>query len=251
LKLNLEKMGHNLKGNEVEIAPWRTDILHEIDIIEDVAIAYGYENFIPEIPQISTIAEKNKEEEVKRKIADLLVGLNMLEVSNYHLTKPQDQFTKMGVPEKQEKGAVKIEESKTEYDLLRKDLTHYVLKNFSENIDSEYPQKIFELGRVMPIKEDGEIKEMEKLSIGVTPGNFTDAKQILDYLNKNFELNLSIEEQEKSETYYIDGRSANIYLDKKIIGTIGEIHPKILKNWKIKMPVSLFEIDLTEIFNKF
>ena len=251
LKLNLEKMGHDLKGEEVEIAPWRTDILHEIDLIEDVAIAYGYENFVPEIPQISTIAKKNKEEEIKKKIADLLIGLNMLEVSNYHLTKQQDQFTKMGIPEKQEKGAVKIEESKTEYNLLRKDLTHYILKNFSENIDSEYPQKVFELGRVMPIKENGEIKESEKLSVGVTPGNFTNSKQILDYLNANFELNLTIKEQEKSETHYIDGRSANIYLEEKIIGTIGEIHPKILKNWKIKMPVSLFEIDLTEIFDKF
>ena len=39
-------------------------------------------------------------------------------------------------------------------------------------------------------------------------------------------------------------------LDNKPIGIIGEIHPKILRNWKIKMPVALFEINLEEIFKK-
>ncbi|MDA3836961.1 MAG: phenylalanine--tRNA ligase subunit beta [Nanoarchaeota archaeon] len=247
----LQKMGHSYKNGLVESPSWRTDILHEMDLIEDIAIAYGYDNFEPEIPQISTIGEENKEEIIKRKISELLIGLNMIETSNYHLTKTQDQFTKMGIGEKQEKGAVHVEESKTEYDLLRKDLTHYTLKIFSENVDAEYPQKTFELGRVMPLNNQGDIVEKEKLSIGVTPGNFTDTKQILDYLGTSLGIELTIKEQDKSDTHFIDGRSADILLDEKPIGTIGEIHPKILNNWRIKMPVALLEIDLTEIFNKF
>ena len=55
-------------------------------MIEDVAIAYGYDKFVPEIPDISTIGEENPKEIFKRKFSQILTGLNMLELSNYHLT---------------------------------------------------------------------------------------------------------------------------------------------------------------------
>jgi len=133
IKNYLERMGHNYNKGVVEIPAWRTDVLHEVDLIEDVAVAYGYENLIPEIPNISTIGEEDKKETIKRKIAEILAGLNLLEVSNFHLTTIKDQFTNQGIPEKQEKGFIEIEASKTEYTILRKDLAHYLLKNLGEN----------------------------------------------------------------------------------------------------------------------
>lgn len=251
IKQLLEKMGHSYNKGEVEITSTRTDILHEVDLIEDVAIAYGYDNFEAIIPDIATIGEEKKEATIKRKISEILTGLQILEISNYHLTKTSDQFTKMGINEKQEKGKIELEESKTEYNILRNDLTHYLLKIVSENADSEYPQKIFEVGRVFNLNEHKEIVESERLSVAATPGNFTDLKQILDYLESMIGLEFKIKPQDKADLHFIDGRSADIYLDENKIGTIGEIHPKILKNFKIKMPVSLFEIDLEKIFEKF
>jgi phenylalanyl-tRNA synthetase beta chain len=250
LKILLENMGHNYnqKTNEVEIGPWRTDILHEVDLIEDVAIAYGYENLVPEIPSISTIGQENSEEIIKRKIAEILSGLNILEVSNYHLTNREYQFEKMGIQEKQEKEFVQLENSKTEYDILRKDLSHFLLKNLSENVDSEYPQKIFETGIVFELKKD--INEKEKLALAITPGNFTEAKQILMYLFKTLGTSVTLKESEETPVHFIEGRTADIIFEDREIGIIGEIHPKILKNWKIKMPVALFEIDLKDIFKK-
>ncbi len=248
LKQNLEKMGYNYKNKIVEIPAWRTDILHEVDLIEDVAIAYGYENFVPEIPLISTIGEEDKKETIKRKISEILSGLGLIEISNYHLTNKKSQFEKMGIPKKQESKFVEIENSKTDYDILRKDLTHYLLKILSENVDVEYPQKIFELGKVFEI--DKEISETEKLSAAITPGNFTEIKQTIEYLFRMINLEIKFEEVEKIPAHFIDGRCSNIKLDDKIIGLIGEIHPKILKNWHLKMPVALFEISLEEIFRK-
>ena len=125
-----------------------------------------------------------------------------------------------------------------------------MLKIISENSDSEYPQKLFELGKVFNLIDD-EIIETEKLSIAFTPGNFTDVNQSLDYLGNQLDIKLKIKESEKIDAHFIDGRVGEIFLDEKKIGTIGEIHPKILRNWKIKMPVSLFEIDLKDIFKKF
>lgn len=250
LKNHLEKMGHNYENGFVEIAPYRVDILHEVDLIEDVAISYGYDKFDSIIPEISTIGEESKEEIIKRKISELLIGLGFLEISNYHLTKKEDQFSKMGYSEKQEIGHIELKDSKTEYNILRKDLKHYLLKIFSENLDSEYPQKLFELGRVFNLVED-KIEESERLSIGISPGNFTDVKQSLDYLFSNLGIELGIKEELQTSVYFVDGRSAEIYLGKNLIGKIGEIHPKILKNWKIKMPVSLLEIDLKAVFENF
>jgi phenylalanyl-tRNA synthetase beta chain len=248
LKKCLEKMGHKYSNGEVEISPWRMDILHEVDLIEDVAIAYGYNNFEPEIPSISTIGEESKKEGIKKKIAEIFSGLEMLECSNYHLTRKEDQFTKMGIKEDEQKEYIELEKSKTDYTILRKDLTHYLLKIISENIDSEYPQKIFETGRVFNLKE--EVIESEKLAAAITPGNFTELKQTLEYLSRMLKINLILEEGEDFPKHFVDGRVANIILNKNKIGFIGEIHPRILKKWKIKMPVSLFELNLEKIFEE-
>lgn len=249
IKQNLEKMGYNYSKGEVEIAPWRTDILHEVDLIEDVAIAYGYENFVAEIPEISTIGQENPKETIKRKISEILSSVQMLEISNYHLTKRQDQFTKMGIIQKQEKDFIEVQDSKTEYNILRKNLSHYLLKILSENIDSQFPQKIYETGKVFEINEN-KITEKEHLSAAITPGNYTEIKQILEYLARMLDIKIELKEPNLSPNHFIDERCAEIFLENKSIGFIGEIHPKILKNWRIKMPVALFEIDLEPIFEK-
>ncbi|MEK6828725.1 MAG: phenylalanine--tRNA ligase subunit beta [Nanoarchaeota archaeon] len=247
----LEKMGYDCKKGEVHIPAWRTDILHEVDLIEDVAIAYGYENFIPEIPAVSTIGEENKAEIIKRKMAEILIGLQLLEVSNYHLTSKDDQFTKMGVPEKQEKNFIEMKSSKTDFAILRKDLMHYLLKNLSENVDVEYPHRIFEIGKVFNIEpKTDQIIEQESLAIALAPGNFTEMKQILEYLFRMLGIKINIIEPSDVPNHFIDGRCIEIKIGDAVIGTLGEIHPKILKNWRIKMPVALLEISLEQVLNR-
>ncbi len=264
LKKLIEKMGHdyNIKDKSVEIPAWRTDILHEVDLIEDVAIAYGYENFVPEIPEISTIGEENKIAVIKKKISEILSGLGMIEVSNYHITNKKNQEGKMGFEKPKnfgEEKIIKIEKSKTEYNILRTNLTHLLLKNLSENIDSEYPQEIFETGRVFQTGNGG-IQEKEVLAAAVSPGNYTRIRQIMEYLFKiGLNKKITLKESEKTAnhpdyrnllSHFIEGRTAEIIFEGKTLGYLGEIHPKILKNWKIKMPVALFEIKIDEILKE-
>ena len=245
IKNFLERSGYEYNKGSVGIPSWRIDVLHEMDLIEDIAIAYGYENFVPEIPEISTIGDENKKEIVKRKIAEILSGLGFLETSSFHLTNTESQFEKMSMPEK---NFVELESSKTEYNIMRKDLTHYLLRIFSENSDSEYPQKMFESGKIF--EKETEIIEKENLAIAISPGNFTEIKQVLEYLGKMLSLEFEIKETNQNVSHLIEGRTAKIFLDGKEIGNIGEVHPKILRNWKIKMPVSIMEISLEEIFEK-
>jgi len=244
VKKLLERMGYNYNKNIVEIPPWRVDILHEVDITEDLAIAYGYENFIPEIPEISTIGQEAPEEIIKKKISEILTGLNFLEVSNYHLTTKKDQFEKMD--EEKEINFVELENSKTDYNILRKDLTHYLLKIFSENVDNELPQKIFEIGKVFSLKNNFP-HEKNSIALAICPGNFTELKQTLNYLFKMMGKDVQFEEPKENPEYFIKGRVAEIKMENKALGFLGEIHPKILRNWKIRMPVALFEMDFDDI----
>ncbi|MBU0894732.1 MAG: phenylalanine--tRNA ligase subunit beta [Nanoarchaeota archaeon] len=246
IKKLIEKMGHNYNKGIVEIPAWRTDILHEVDLIEDIAITYGYENFTIEVPKIAGMGEEKPIEIFKRKVSEILTGLEFLEVSNYHLTNKTNQFIKMGINEKQEKEFVELKESKTDYNILRKDLTHYILKNFSENVDSEYPQKIFEIGKIFEEKDS--IIEKERIAIAITSGNFTEIKQILEYLFRMLDKKIELKEAKELPPHFIEGRTASITLNNKKIGFVGEISPKILKNWKLKMPVALLELNLEEVF---
>ena len=175
---------------------------------------------------------------------------NFLEVINYHLSTKSEEFENMGFSEKEQRGIIEVLESKTEYNILRKSLSSSLLRVFSKNVDSEYPQRIFEIGRVFEMNKEN-IEEKNKLSIGISSGNYTDLKQILEYLGRMINLKLEIKEpKEETPHYLIEGRTAEITLNEKTLGFFGEVHPKILKNWKIKMPVSLLEIDLEEIFKE-
>lgn len=246
LKKLLEKMGLEYNKGNVKIPAWRVDLLHEVDLIGDVAIAYGYDNFIPEIPKIPGIGKENPKESAKRKIAEILSGLGFLEVSNYHLTNKKEQCENMGM---NENSHINLKESKTEYDLLRENLSHKALKVLSENIGSEYPQKIFEIGKIFDSR-NGKIHEKESLCMAISPGNFTEIKQSITYLFKMLNLkNLKFKEPEIPEKCFVNGRTAEI-LSEKLIGSIGEIHPKILQNWKIKMPVALLEIDIEDLLGE-
>jgi len=239
----LTKMGHEYKPPYVLTPPWRVDILHEVDIAEDVAIAYGYDNFIPEIPIISTTAEETKESKIKSKIAELLIGLGFNEISTYHTIKPEEaKLMKLDRP-------IELLDSKTEYKILRPNLFIPALRILSENIDTEYPQKIFEIGTIFKIDEKTEtgIAENEHLILALTPGNFTEAKQHLDYLFSSF--NLQYRLQESKNKGFIEGRTGNILIDKTIIGHLGEISPFTLNRWGLKMPLAILEIDLKKIYN--
>jgi phenylalanyl-tRNA synthetase beta chain len=242
----LPKMGYDYKKGSVFVPSWRTDVMHEVDIIEDLAIAYGYDKIIPEIPKVATIGEESAESKIERKISEILIGLGLLEASSYHLIKEEE--AKIMKIEK-----IEVENSKTEYKILRPNLLIPALRTFSENKDNEYPQRIFEIGTIFEkdkkhISETG-IRETEKLIIASSPGNFTELKQILDYLMKM--LNLKYELKESKKEWLIEGRTGAVYIEGKECGYIGEVHPETLRDWGIKIPVAALEISLREVFKNF
>lgn len=241
----LPKMGYDYSKGIVSIPAWRTDILHEIDIIEDVAIAYGYDKLVPEIPQVATIGEENETEKFESKITNILANSGLLEVSSYHLN-TKDEIKKSYFDFKD---FVEVEQSKTEYSCLRIDLLTNLLKIVSENSDATYPQKIFEVGTVFGLDSKSEtgIVEKERLALAIVNENvnFTEAKQFLDYLFKMLGQEYRLEETENNN--FISGRAGKIIFNEKEIGIIGEVAPRVLKNWNINMPVVAFELNIESL----
>ena len=242
----LEKMGYGFEQGHVLIPAYRADILHQVDLIEDIAIAYGYNNLIPEIPSIATAGEISKTESIKHKISEMLCNLNMLELSTLHILTKEDA-KKFNVI-----NPIEVEDSKTEYKILRPNLTISTLKTLSQNIDSEYPQRVFELGRVFKIneKEESGIEEAEHLSIAIASPNagFTEIKQILEYILRMSGKSISVIENTENH-FYIEGRCGKIILEGQSIGFLGEIRPSLINSLGIKMPIAALEINIDKVVN--
>ncbi len=247
----LEKMGYGVKTRNKEliafVPAYRADVIHKIDLAEDVAIAYGYDNLKPEILKVATIAEENKFEIFKRKVANILIGLSLIEVHSYNLVSKEAQTNKMNVNFKVVELANSLSE---EYNILRYWMLPSLLHMFKENKHNEYPQNIFGFGNSFKYdnNKDSGISESVKVGIGLssTNANFTEAKQILDSLCKALDIKYSI----KAELHnsFIPGRFGRIIIRDLDVGFIGEVHPQVLENFSLEMPTSALEIDLIELF---
>ncbi len=246
IKKYLERMGYGYKNGKALVPAYRADIMHQVDLAEDICIAYGYENIKEEIPKVATIAEEDKFYVFKERIANLLVGLGILEVKTYHLASKENQTSKMN-------SKIDIIElanpSTKEYNVLRNWVIPSLMEVLSNNKHHEYPQNIFDIGGVFKRgKTDTGVAEAERLGVALCDEktDFTAIKQALDYLMKMLDVKYEIREIDCSS--FIPGRVARVSVNGKDVAYIGEIAPEVLANWDIVMPVSTFELNLTDLF---
>ena len=220
IKECLERMGYNYKKGEVLIPCYRADILHEVDIIEDIAIAYGYENFKEEIPNISTISEEDEFEKFKKKITDVLIGFGLIEVSSFHIMDKKELNDMMNVNIE----GVELENSLTaDYNALRSWLVPSLLKVLKSNKHNTYPQNIFEIGRC--ILKDKEISRVA-VALSYNNVNYTSIRQVLDGLLSSLGLKYNIKEVEHGS--FIPGRVGRVFVNNDKIAYMGEINPAVL-----------------------
>ncbi|MAE42272.1 phenylalanine--tRNA ligase subunit beta [Candidatus Woesearchaeota archaeon] len=247
IKKLFERMGYGYRNKKALIPAYRADIIHQVDLAEDIAIAYGYENFEAVIPQVATIAEENKFEIFKSKIAHLLVGLNFLETSTYNLANKEVQCKKMNA----EIALISLANSiSSDYNVLRAWVIPSLIEILSNNKHHEYPQKIFTIGTIFKQnnKFETNIEENERLAVAVASEktDYTEIKQVLDYLFRSLDLKYEIKEAEHSS--FIEGRVARVNAKGKNVAYIGEINPQVIENWELETPVTAFELNLTELF---
>jgi len=249
----LERMGFGIEKTKekdrltVMIPAYRADIMHPVDIIEDIAIAYGYENFEEEIPNVATIGEEDDFQRFKRKVSEMLAGLGLLETNTYNLTNRVDQCQKMNCELK----VVSLANALTEeHDVLRAWMIPSLLKVLGENKHHDYPQNIFEIGTIFKEDKSSEtgVTENDRLGIALCgkDADFTRIKQVFDVLMEGIDLKYDTKDAEHPS--FIPGRVGRISVNGKDVVYIGELHPEVISNFGLEMPVACLEFNLTELY---
>ncbi|MDY6788357.1 MAG: phenylalanine--tRNA ligase subunit beta [Candidatus Nanohaloarchaea archaeon] len=246
----LEKMGYGVIeiGEDIEavIPPYRADILHEVDIAEDIAIGFGYNNIEPELPNISTIGEEDPVERFMHLVREVMTGLGYQEIMNPTLSNKETLIDLFG----RDSDLVEIDNPVSEnYTVCRDILMPQLLETLARNTHNRYPQKVFETADVV-LKDRSKPQKArtDKHLSAVCSGKDVNLNSLREEVEGVLEaLGIEKEIKETEIPGFIDGRCAEIIVDGESVGHIGEVHPRILNELGIEMPVSGFELDLSRI----
>jgi len=269
-------IGYDDEEDKALVPPYRADILHPIDLVEDIAIAYGFHEFTPEIPKVATVGKEDALEIFKKKMRDILIGFELIEVKNYNITSYENQTKQLLQEEDYSKDMIILQNSLTiEFDSLRKSILSSAMMTLKNNKNSEYPQNFFEIGDCFSsdVSHKKMIKNLldEKLianelrfdskcydfpKLGVTlcskDTDFTKIKQVLQGIFECLGIPCEIERSsEINSRSYISGRAGDVFVKGEYVGTIGEINPQLIVNFNLDFPVSYLELDLAALYYMF
>jgi phenylalanyl-tRNA synthetase beta chain len=240
----LAKMGYDAepKGEVLEVlAPaWRMDLIHPVDIMEDVAKGYGYENFGKELPAQQTFGSELLSSKASDVARQLMVGYGYLEATTLTLSSEEDQFDHMRLP----RGEVVevLNPISEDHTCLRVSLLPSLMAVLRRNKHRDLPQRLFEVGDVMlGIKRK---KHLAAVSISAR-ASFTEIKSLVESIMRDLSVKSTI--RPSSVGTYLEGRGAEIVVDDEVIGTFGELHPQVITDFELGYPVVAFELDLEKV----
>lgn len=247
----LENMGNKVTvdGEKFTVTPaaYRNDFLHEVDVIEDVMIGYGLDNFKPVKPNEFTVGRLLPITTYSRKVKGIMAGLGYQEMIFNYLGSKKTYIDNMNVDAKD---VIEIANPMSEnYQFIRPSIIASLFEAEAQSGNAVYPHKIFEVGKIAFIEpsENTGTKTIQSLGFltASNNANFNDAASevstILYYLDHKYEV------KESEDPRFIPGRQAAIIVNGKQCGVFGEIHPQVLENWQVGVPCVAGEIDLEYI----
>ena len=240
------RLDATIKGKKIKcvIPRYRFDIFGPMDLVEEIALGYGIDNLEPKLSPSTTIGAKDSVTIKTNLMTKTAVGLGLLEVVNSSLTSKKIlyELTKRNSSE-----MISVLDSKSqEHTILRDSLLSGLLENLSKNIHETYPQKLFETGVVFT--KGKPIRESINLAVIIAhkDTNFSEIKSILQsILRTQFKIECKTKPSSKNQELFVKGKYADIYVNYKKIGEIGEISNEILDNFRIRTSVVGFEITLS------
>ncbi|MFH1065544.1 MAG: phenylalanine--tRNA ligase subunit beta, partial [Nanoarchaeota archaeon] len=259
IKQLLEKFRYGYDKGKVLIPDYRRDIMHSVDVIEDIGIAYGYDKIAALPLKTYTLGGTFPITRFVDKARELAVGMGFQEIYSPVLSNKNLLYPMMNV---EDFGTVEIENPMTElFSCVRTWILPQLMGLLSKNKNAEYPQKIFEQGLVTMLHERSEgklgasatmkkdLKDYERMAVVVahTKADFTEIKQALDFIMNN--LGVKYEIENTAHNSFIPGRVGRVVVNGKGVAYIGEMHPKVLSNFGMGVPVAAMEINLTDLFD--
>ncbi|ELY64736.1 tRNA ligase subunit PheS family protein [Natronococcus jeotgali] len=236
---------------EVTIPPYRVDVLHPLDVIDDLGRAYGFNDLEPRYPEVGTVGGRHERSRLERAARTQLVGLGFEDLLNFHMIDEAQNYERLDVePGEDAYGAgepATIKEPYSEdYTMLRTWTLPSLLQVLENNTHRAYPQHLSEVGFAAELDDRENTGVAEGRHVGAVladhEAGYEDAKARLQALARDFDVDL--ETPAADHPSFIPGRAADVVLDGENVGVVGEVHPKVLVEHDLEVPVAAFEFDL-------
>ena len=237
-----------INDNEVKaiIPAYRVDILHEVDVVENIAVQYHINSVEAKLPDINTVAYENNWFKAESTIREVMIGLGFQEVMSLMLTNEEAHYEKMNQPEEDH---VQVARPITiDRTMIRTSLINSLMEFLEDNKHEDLPQKIFEIGDVLYIDEakENKTRSSKKLAALIchSTANFTEIKSVVTSVLSNLGYTMEISDSENKT--FIEGRAADVVGAAQkgtIKGFFGEVSPEVITNFTLEYPVIAFEIE--------
>lgn len=239
---------------EVTIPPTRHDVLHAVDIYEDVAIAYGYNNLAKTIPKTMTIATQQPINKLTDQLREQIAQAGFTEALTFSLCSRDDVSSRLR--KEMPFNAVHIANPKTlEFQVARTTLLPGLLKTVQANLKMPLPMKLFEISDVVlkdDLKDVGARNQRQlcALNYNKTPG-FETVHGLLDRVMQLLEVP-PVSQGESAGYYlrgsddptYFPGRCAEIVAYGMVVGQLGVLHPETLAKFDLGLPIAAMELNI-------
>ena len=224
----------------VQIPCYRADIMHDWDIFEDVAIAYGYDRFQPALPPVFTIGHEHRVMKESAALRGIFTGLGYLEVMPFTLTSERVLFDRMRRPRSEDVLPV-LHPISEDHTVVRTEILPLLLETLEVNRHRELPQRIFAVGDVVK----GCSNERHAAAVSLHPvADYSEAYAHSDACAR--ELGLAFTMEESSDPAFLEGRRARVVAGGREVATFGEIHPDVLTAFGLEHPVAALEFVVTD-----
>ena len=228
----------------VESLCYRIDIMHQVDLVEDLAIALDINKLDPEWPRIWTLGGLAPETDRHETLAEVMIGLGYQELLTYSLTSPEVFVDKMGIG--RENYAELLNPKMSTHTAMRSWLLPSVLNLLKDNTHVDYPQRVFEIGPCVTVKSDGEGQTETRHKVAAvtihTGAGFTEIRSCLDTLLGS--IGVKFEVVPTAHPSFLAGRTGEVTSGQKRFGVVGELHPRVIRAWGLSLPVAAFELEI-------
>ncbi len=253
LKKRLAAYGHHVKGQKgtvtITYPPYRDDIMHAMDVVEDYAISRGYDSFEAVMPQQSTVGGLSRIELLSDSVRGHLVGAGFQEFVSNILCSHEEMADGLAAGEK----LVEVDNVMSlAYSVLRNRVLPSLLNVEAASSKAFYPHRTFEVGEVAVIDGSANMGTRTDLNVAALiahpSANFSEMHSTLDVLLYYLGVEYKLEPAE--HPLFLQGRCGKAMAGEKELGYLGEMRPEALKRRNITMPCAAFEINLNRVLDR-
>jgi len=221
---------------------WRYDILHPVDLIEDIAIGHGYDDLGEDFAKTSLSGTPRTDAHLRRRMNSVMQGMGLMQIQSLTLSNEDDQFKKMRW---QATGDITqiANPITTEHTILRQNILPGLLRLLSANRHHDLPQAIYELGTVV-INHSNQARLA--LVVAERDGGFATLRGRIQILMRDLGCgDWSL--RSISDGPWLEGRGAEILIGQTVVGQCGEIDPSVGQSFELKVPLTAAEISVSTL----